>query len=528
MKRIRLLLVNLIILTSTSILLRTIGLSFNVYISGKLGAAGMGLFQLISSMYYMFLTFALSGVRLGVTRLVAEEVGLGRNRGALRALKLSLTYALIFSTTACAALFFSAQPVGTGLLGDYRTVLSLRVLALTMPPLALSSVLCGYFSAVRSVIQPSAVHITEQLVKIGACVGFLSVLLPMGLEYACAAVALGMLVGEIISLILLALTGRIHTTRLSKNRLGLLSPPPFDPDAVIQTDKKIPEGKLLRRLLHIAVPVALSAYVTSAMRTVQQLLIPYGFKKSGATGEAALATYGTIQGMVFPLLMFPSVLLDAVAEIIVPELAECRARGDDKRLSYMVTRVFNLGLLCSVCVTFIFLRFSDSLGTQIYDSADASRYIRLLAPIIPIMYLDSIVDAMLKGVGQQVRSMRYNIAESVIGAGLLFLLLPRFAVNGYIFVLYFSRMFNFVLSAARLTKTAGLRVDLPSLGKSLFCIAGSISVCDIMFRLAGIQEGAMYAQIAVASLLYLILLRVLSCIKSEDIRWAKGIFSASK
>ena len=46
-------------LTVCSLLMRTVGVGFNVYITGVLGAGGVGLFSLITSAYGFFSTFAL-------------------------------------------------------------------------------------------------------------------------------------------------------------------------------------------------------------------------------------------------------------------------------------------------------------------------------------------------------------------------------------------------------------------------------------------------------------------------------------
>ena len=62
---------NAFILTATSLLLRTVGMFFRVYMSGKIGAEGMGLYQLIFSIYVLASTFATSGISTAVTRLVA-------------------------------------------------------------------------------------------------------------------------------------------------------------------------------------------------------------------------------------------------------------------------------------------------------------------------------------------------------------------------------------------------------------------------------------------------------------------------
>ena len=72
------LLVNTIVLTMSSLLLRSIGLIFQVFLSRKMGAVGIGLFQLVMSVDMFAATIAISGIRFTATRLVSEELGSGR------------------------------------------------------------------------------------------------------------------------------------------------------------------------------------------------------------------------------------------------------------------------------------------------------------------------------------------------------------------------------------------------------------------------------------------------------------------
>ena len=74
MNRLKKFLVNGSILTLTSLLLRAIGVSFNVYISNLVGAEAMGLFTLISTVYALALTLATSGVGLATTKLISEAL----------------------------------------------------------------------------------------------------------------------------------------------------------------------------------------------------------------------------------------------------------------------------------------------------------------------------------------------------------------------------------------------------------------------------------------------------------------------
>ena len=49
---------NALVLVAASLLMRSVSLGFNAYVSGKIGAEGMGLFSLIMSVYGFAVTFA--------------------------------------------------------------------------------------------------------------------------------------------------------------------------------------------------------------------------------------------------------------------------------------------------------------------------------------------------------------------------------------------------------------------------------------------------------------------------------------
>ena len=118
--------------------LRTLGVGFNVWLSGKMGAEGMGLFQLIAAVYALASTFATSGIYLSVTRLVAEEIAAGRYEGADDAMRKCMRYGITVSLLAAAALYFFAQSIADCLLDEPRAALSLRILAFALPFMALS------------------------------------------------------------------------------------------------------------------------------------------------------------------------------------------------------------------------------------------------------------------------------------------------------------------------------------------------------------------------------------------------------
>ena len=160
-------------LSCGSIVLHALSVLFNVYISGKIGAEAMGLYTLTGGVYSFAITLATSGVNLAVVRLVSSALPYGNDdRGKINGAKIfgiirqALFYTLFFSILSSVLLFSFSRFIGARLLGDLRVVPALKVMALSLVPIGISSVLNGYFCAVRRVYKNVAVQFFEQSVKI--------------------------------------------------------------------------------------------------------------------------------------------------------------------------------------------------------------------------------------------------------------------------------------------------------------------------------------------------------------------------
>ena len=193
--------VNGAVAVSITLIIRAVGVMMNVYISGKLGSAAMGLLTLVMSVYGFAVTFASSGINLAVTRMVAEALGIGDRQKALRSMRICLFYSASFGFAASALLFIFSGYIGEHWLGDVRTVNSLKFLSISLTPIAMSSALSGYFTAVRRVVKSAAASIFEQAVKIFLTIYGLLILSPGGIEYSCIAVVGGASLAEFSSFI---------------------------------------------------------------------------------------------------------------------------------------------------------------------------------------------------------------------------------------------------------------------------------------------------------------------------------------
>lgn len=428
---------NTALMTASGLVMRCVGLAYQVWLAGRIGSAGIGLFQLIASVNMLCVTFAVSGIRFATTRLVSEEIGLGCVGSIGSAVGKCVSYACCFGTLAFAVLFFGAEKIGFLWIGDARTVLSLRTLSLSMPMLAVSSVFSGCFIATGRVLSVSLIQIAEQLINIGCAMVFLAAAPEGDLEQSCAAISRSNVIADACSL---AMSAAVYFHGRMRGEVACS------------------ERHLTSRMLRIALPLAFSAYARTALNTMMNLLVPRKLRVSGLSAEASLSGYGIITGMVLPVITFPSCLLAAAAELSISELTAAQMRKDDRLIRRTVASLLGCGVLFSVLVAATLYFSAEMLGVMIYKSLEAARYIRLFAFIVPIMYVDIVTDGCLKGLGQMMNSMAYNITEAALGVIFVIALLPRFGLWGYVFVLFFCEVFNFCLSMNRLRKVCGLRL----------------------------------------------------------------------
>ena len=525
--------VNALLLIAVNLFMRTVGVSFNAYLSGRAGGEVMGLYSLLFGVYGLCMTLGCGGINLGATRMVADvmgqfcPVGEGRpledtHEGApcrlaiRRVLKKCLVYSLICGVGAGVLLFTCADVIGTVWLGDGRTVTSLRILALTLPPIAVCSCLNGYFTAVRRVAKTAAVGIATQFLRIGFCAVLLTLWLPHGVEATCLALVLGGALSELSALVLTVAAYLWDRYVYLRSRRGEALP--------------LPDGGRgdTKKLLGITVPVTLSACLRSGLITLQHILIPRGLKRSGASWESALSSYGVLHGMVLPVVLFPSAFISSFSGLLVPEVAETVARGDHERVARLAYKIITPALIFSFGVSGIMACFGYELGEAVYHSREAGMYIRLLAPLIPIMYVDSSVDAFLKGMGEQVYSMNVNIIDAATSVLMVWLLLPSMGLWGYVLAIYVTETLNTTLSLVRMLKISRMQVKpLKQVFGPLLCILGATAICRMGGILLHLPIGGTWdlvLHITVCALIYFGLLFATGVVGRQEVREYARVF----
>lgn len=497
-----------LLLTAVNLAIRSITMLFQVYLSGAIGAAGLGLMQLISSVCMLGITLGSFGTRVAAMYLIAEEFGHGRTRGVAEAVSACLRLGLAASAI-CGALLAAFSPqIASFCLGDPDAAAGLLLCGVFLPVTCLNSVMTGYYTACGKLRRMIAVELLERIVSILLTV-FLLCFSETPAE-ACTAIFASSGLAGLFSFLTLYLLYRRETAAVGRVRPG---------------------SQMRFRLRRLALPLAANDCLRSGLSTLEHLLIPYGLVRSGLTHSEAMTAYGTVHGMAFPTLMFCAVILWSLSDILVPELSRCRAEGRSARIRYLTGRSLRTALLFSCTVGGFLFSLADPLGMLLFRSAEAGRYITLLAPMVPVLYMDAIVDGMHKGLGQQLSCVRYNTLTSSLEIVLLLILLPRFGVAGYIQSFVLTHVLNFYLSIRRLIVVASPRISVFHALRVLLSTAAAVFAVLRLFGSSGVALPLIPAGMLYLSLLFLLFLLtgVLRDVGLRDIlpRTAKKIPRAS-
>lgn len=422
---------NVLLLTGVNLLLRFVSTSFQVYLSGRIGAEGVGLLQLVLSVGGLALTIGMGGIRTATMYLCAEVVGQKKMPTMAWVLSGCIAYSMCFSIGVSLLLYQFAPAIAKMWIGAEETVSAIRLFAGFLPVSCLCGVMIGYYTGMNKIVTLTVVEVCEQFCSMAITVLLLIYWSGSNVINACHAVIIGSGIGACTTLSLLVIIKYRQRDLIGK------------------------QIHIKRKLLDTAVPLAVADAFKAGISTTENLMVPK--RLSLYSGETSpLAAFGMVCGMVFPVLMFPAAILFGLAELLIPEIARCNAAGSKKRIWHLTGKSLRLTVIYGLICSGVLYVFADKLCMRLYSEPDAGQYLRWYALLAPMLYCDIIIDAITKGLGQQKFSVRNNIITSAVDVTLLFILLPIYGMRGYFISFFVSHFINFLLSIWLLRKSAYL------------------------------------------------------------------------
>ena len=453
-----------LVLTATGLITRVIGFFYRIYLSRLFGEEGMGIYQLLSPVLSLSFSLCAASYQTAISKFVAEYTSQAAKR--FRTLFAGLLLSLPLSALCCALLFSHAEFIATRLLLEPRTAQMLRILAFSIPFSSIHACINGYFYGMKRTGPPAVAQLIEQLTRVGCVYLVTGRILAMGKSPSINVAVLGLAVGEVVSMCvcLIAIFQAYqssfcrpiahcaacsqHTQYLAKSaRHAATTMPGINtqyscrsmPSPNDSLHRLLPAGMLLP-ILRMALPLTLNRIILNILQSIESVSIPARLRLYGYDNATALSVYGVLTGMAMPMIFFPNALTNSVSVLLLPLISESNARGDKEAVRSAVLRTVRFCAGLGFTFLSFFLITGHSIGVKLFDSPLAGHFITTLGFLCPFLYLDSTLSSILQGLGRAGTIFFMNVLALLVRLAFVFLAIPRFGINGYLWGILASQM----------------------------------------------------------------------------------------
>lgn len=426
------------LLTAISLFLQTLSLLLNIFITRRLGTTSIGIASLIYSFYAFAITLANGNTFTSTSRFVSEEIGKGCGN-VEKIVAYALKFSLLLSAFFAAVVFVLAEKIGAEWLGSESAVFSIRLMAVSLPLATIGSCLKGYFHARRRVKIPCIADTAEFLIKAGVIAVFVEFFISSGKTDIFNAIAVSIVCGEIASCTYLT--------------VSYVRQKPHSPSC---KKASIPS---LKKYIAAIFPIVLNAYIFITLSSTNEALVPLTLKNFSGSTDTALSEYGIFEGIILPVLFFPSVVLQSLSYILVPEISRSRSAQNHDAVKSLTRKVFLQGFSWSILVAALLFFCGKEIGSLACDDPLAGETLRILCPVIPFIYLEIVLEGILKGLGMQNFSTINAVAEYILRIAAVVICVPLMGFGGILVSYFVSNIICNIIRMIAVSRAIQLRFD---------------------------------------------------------------------
>lgn len=415
---------NAAILTVAGFISRIFGFLFRIFLSRSFGEESVGLYQMIFPLYILCLSLSTAGLQTAVSRITAEKTALGHNKEADGVLTAALCLAVVISLIEILVIQDQAGSIAGSLFGDDRCMELILIISYALPFAAVHSCICGRSLGLGDTMLPAASQLIEQCVRILTVVLLWIFLRTYGLTPSIRLAAAGVVAGE--------MAAALFTVR------GL------------RLQRPVRAG--IRELFAFSAPLTANRTALTLLQSIEAVSIPASLIRYGMSATEAVSLYGVLTGMALPCILFPSALTGSVGTVLLPAVSAASTSGNRRSVFLLLRKAivscFSLGLACCL----FFLLFGKMIGRFLFHSADAGRFIITLAWICPFLYVNSSLLNAVNGYGRTGTSFLISMSGLLIRIAGVFLAVPQFGIQGYLWALLGAQLCTTVLASAFLVR----------------------------------------------------------------------------
>ena len=397
-----------IILMIGGFITKILGMIIKVIMNRLVGIKGIGLYMLIFPTFSLFMSMSQLSLPVSISKLVSEE-----KHNSKKLMASSIPIVMITNILLMTIIFLIAPTLANTFLKDSRCYLPILAISLVLPFEALSNLLRGYFFGKQKMFPHVISHVVEQLVRLGLIVLVIPTLINQNLIYAVSFLILVNMVSEFSSIIILLLFFPKNTT-------------------VRKSDLR-PDRTNLRNILSISIPTTGSRLVGNVGYFLEPIILTFVLTTVGYSNNYILKEYGIISGYVMPLLLLPSFFTNAISQALIPVISKSYSDQMYQDTKRKLKQGILFSLMVGIPATILFLLFPKFFIQLIYNTTEGIEYIRFLAPVFLLHYLETPLASSLQAMGKAKEAFKISVKTTFIRSISLFILLfLRIGMWGFI------------------------------------------------------------------------------------------------
>lgn len=378
-----------IILIVGGFITKILGMIIKIVMTRLVGTEGIGLYMMISPTFMLLITFAQLGFPIAISKLVAEDRG--NNKNIVFSI---LPISIIINIVIIVFLLFFSNFLAANLLKDPNLKIPLLCVGLVLPFISISSILRSYFFGKQRMIPHVVSNVTEDIIRLITLIIGIPIFIKSGIYTAISFIILSNILSEITSIIVLFIF-------LPKN---------FS----LKKQDILPNKKNIKNVLNISLPSTGSRILGNIAYFFEPIIVTNILLNIGYTNNFIITEYGIINGYVMPLLTLPSFFTSAISQALLPVVSNSYSNSEIKYTSKKIKQACLFSLLIGVPATIIFLLFPEFLLKIIYNTTEGINYLKVLAPIFILHYIQAPLTSSLQAMGKAKCAMMGTLVGIII------------------------------------------------------------------------------------------------------------------
>lgn len=222
-------------------------------------------------------------------------------------------------------------------------------------------------------------------------------------------------------------------------------------------NKKEKIRKIIKDIIIVSIPIALSSLFASTTKTIDALTIVRIMKRYITESEATIK-YGILCGKVDTLINLPFSFNIAFATVLVPNVASAIARGDEKTAKNKINFSMIISLMIGIICTVIINIFAEQIIKMLFPNATSGVQMLKIASLdILLVVLIQTINGALQGLG------KVNVSVIAFGIGgiiklilnVTLLSIQEIGIYGAIISTIISHLVSFLICLIVLKKNIG-------------------------------------------------------------------------